>query len=305
MKRYTVLAGIFCVALAGCETPSGEASSGDEQKPVAQAASPESGEEFAEAPREYAHDEPGAAALPPMDAPDDRPLAEIVNQAWAELQVVGHRCDTFDYFPNGGMYTVYCRLKNFGSFSQLETALGIPVFRSGPHQGGRLDRTSETEFGHYNPEFVQGLAEWALPDEEGENFHLIAEATYDYALADLARVYWATYQKLKSEPDFWRAQQEELKAHMAAGEVPFDFYEKFFFFMNPHFMERPDGDFDFFHSRGFDGDHNGNVVKTAVGFWIRRGIDATADEFAGQLEVVMLRFDEEFVSGKPKDVSSK
>jgi len=52
-----------------------------------------------------------------------------------------------------------------------------------------------------------------------------------------------------------------------------------------------DAGFDYFYKHGFDGGHNGNVVKTCIAFWIRRTIDGTANEFYKGLLKLLKTYD--------------
>lgn len=232
---------------------------------------------------------------PASDSPAGQQLQRAAQQAWLEMPTAPHQCETFDYFPDGGMYTVYCRLRNFATFGEVEDALSIPVFTRGPHGDGEIDRRSSTEFGHYNPEFVEELPRWVLPGAEDEEFRQQTQPIYECCLRDLARTYWATYQKLVDHPQFWHEQQQILLDLMETGGVPHMHYEQFFFFMNPLYIDNQDGGFQFFMDNGFDGGvYSGNVVKTAVGFWIRRGIDGTHAEFADGLSRLLQLYDPDF-----------
>jgi hypothetical protein len=222
-------------------------------------------------------------------------LEERARQAWVDIGNVPHQCASYDYFPSGGMYTAYCRLKNFGSFGLLEEALGITVFRSGPHSDGQLDLDSDTSFGHYHPDFVLSLTEWALPALHDEAFLHLTRGIYETYFRPLARVYWMSYRKLREHPDYWDQEQVRLSTSLQGGLDPF-YYENFFYFLNPRFLENPSGGFEYFVDRGFDGDeYDGNVIKTAVGFWIRRGIDETAELFAEALSTVLTLYDQPFL----------
>ncbi len=235
-------------------------------------------------------EDPGLPPEVDHDLLDDR-----ARQAWIDIANVPHRCGAFDYLPNGGMYTMYCRLKNFGSFAELEDALGISIFVSGPHTGGQLDVHNPNAFGHYNPDFVLGLTSWALPGLKDSAFQQRTQSIYDHYFRPLARTYWATYRKLSTHDDFWDQEQVAFSQAVATGNT-LHYHEQFFYFMNPRFLDNPRGGFEYFVDRGFDGGvFDGNVVKTAVGFWIRRGIDETAHLFGDALQVLMETYDHQFV----------
>src|SRR5690554_8036241 len=99
-------------------------------------------------------------------------------------------------------------------------------------------------------------------------------------------VHRATYIKLQQHPEYLAAEVERLNKALTSpqGTAP-DHYERYFYFMNPKFMSNPTDDFDYFYENGLaGGEFNGNVVKSAVGFWIRRHIDGTDRLFYEKLE---------------------
>ncbi|TXD35203.1 hypothetical protein FRC98_17205 [Lujinxingia vulgaris] len=212
-------------------------------------------------------------------------LQRAAREAWLAIERAPHACDTFDYFPHGGLRTLYCRARNFIDAPQLFDLSPVPVFVSGPHHGElKLDATKN--FGHYNPDFVATLASWAIPSPEDTLFIDLTTPTYDRVVMPLAAIYRATYLKLQQNPDYLAAEAKRLtRAMQSPGGVSPDHYEAYFYFFNPHFIANPTGDHTYFSERGFDGGYfDGNVVKSAVGFWIRRHIDGTDALFYANLQ---------------------
>src|SRR5690554_17482 len=224
-------------------------------------------------------------------------LYRLAERAWSDLMRSSNSCDDqFDYFPNGGILIFYCHVQEFATYDQIETILDMPVFLSGPHLDGKLDHQSRTSFGYYNPEFVRTIATWALPAARDKQLLRGTQSIYDRGIQPLARTYWATYQKLKANPHYWDAQQSEIQSYLAGDGLPEFYYDKYFVFMNEEFIANRDKPIDYFYDRGFDGAYDGNVVKSAVGFWIRRSIDGTADEFARGLEQLLALYDPSMVA---------
>lgn len=219
-------------------------------------------------------------------------LSLLVRQSWFSLPGSSDRCaQSYDYFPGGGIYSFYCHTMVIKNFQPLEEALQMPIFLSGPHQLGELNRTSETSFGHYNPEFVQTLTQWAAPALKDDNFRRATQEIYNDYVQPLARIMWATYSKLRNNPDFWRQEQAYLQAYMTRKGSPNYSVENYFFFMHPDFIPNASHDNPFWPSQGFDAGYDGNVTKSAVGFWVRRAIDGTADDFAHALEQLLIVYD--------------
>jgi hypothetical protein len=117
---------------------------------------------------------------------------------------------------------------------------------------------------------------------------------YDEYVAPLARTFFVTRGKLMRNPAYLESETRAYLAMVKAGKLPPMYYEKFFYFMNPSFIEM-DGDENYLSRNGFDGGWDGNVVKTCVAFWIRRTIDGTAQEFNEGLESLLRAYDGDFL----------
>lgn len=66
----------------------------------------------------------------------------------------------YDYWPEGGIRATGSHLASLISLSDLEKMLPCPLYVSGPHKNGQWDLYSE-DFGHYNPQAIQYLADLA------------------------------------------------------------------------------------------------------------------------------------------------
>jgi hypothetical protein len=217
-------------------------------------------------------------------------LDSIVKKAWLNLGESKSVCGDYDYFPEGGMRNFACHLGHFISFKKFQKLIGVPVYLKGPHQAGELDLNSQTDFGRYNPAFVKKLRKVMIPAVKDKKFLKATERNYTRFISPIARIYYVTYKKIHAHPVFINIEKTEYLAAVAGGRN-YD-HEPFFFFMNPEFFTRPDTDYLF--TNGFDGGYSGNVVKTAVAFWIRRNIDGTAEEFFKGLSLLVDTYDPEF-----------
>jgi hypothetical protein len=236
-----------------------------------------------------------APALAPSNRvePDDvKPREPVIDPAvvarvkrlWLELPASEDSCGDFDYFPGGGMKSFACHLDFSSTLVWLTRAWGKALFVDGPHQPGHLDLDNDKSFGHYNPELVRWLVDHLVPAATDPAFRERTQAIYDQQVRPLATIFDATYKKLQASPECRDREVARYQALLDGPGVPPMDYERYFFFMNPKFCDNPDGDFDYFHARGFDGGFDGNVVKTCTAFWIRRTIDGTAATFYEGLE---------------------
>lgn len=226
--------------------------------------------------------------------PDE--LDRAVRTAWREIGTSRSRCDSYDYFPRGGMRNFYCHLMNYMEYGRFRELVGVPAFTSGPHGEKSLVLDAPDSFGHYNREFVARLRRVILPAGRDGAFRAATQAVYDRSVRPLARIFYVTYNTLKQNPAFRDQEMGEYRARLADRSAVAGSYEKYFYFMNPGFFNNQ-GDESYLMDHGFDGGWNGNVVKTAVAFWIRRSIDGTADEFyAGLIDLLNL-YDAAAVNG--------
>ena len=69
--------------------------------------------------------------------------------------------DEFDYWPECGIRVTGSHLASLISLNELQQMLPCPLYVSGPHHDGQWDLDNEDDFGHYNPEAIQYLANLA------------------------------------------------------------------------------------------------------------------------------------------------
>src|SRR5437879_323357 len=90
--------------------------------------------------------------------------SDPIRLAWKGFSGSRPACgdDAFDYFPGGGMRSVYCHALGFLKFDDLKRLAGGKVFAKGPH-GSALVLDSESDFGRYDHAFVRWAAEHLIP----------------------------------------------------------------------------------------------------------------------------------------------
>jgi len=236
-------------------------------------------------------DAPPPGVLPTAIARGSVPGA--VEQAWLGLPGSENGCrGEFDYFPSGGMRIFSCHVQGLLSFARLQELAGLAAFRGGPHTREALDLKNRSDFGRYDPAFVRWLTDHLIP---GPRLQEKTQPIYERYVRPLARIFYATYRKLHSGAPYLAREKTRYLGLVRSRSLPVDYYEKYFFFMNPLYFKIPHGGFNDFHNRGFDGGVNGNVVKTCVSFWIRRAIDGTDEDFARGLERLLAAYDARFL----------
>lgn len=154
----------------------------------------------------------------------------------------------------------------------------VKIFNSGPHKS-EFDWHSN-EFAHYNPEFVKWVSDYLIPGAEDETFRMATQPIYDKHLAVLARAYCRSYEALQLDPSFIEEQKaaylEHVKSETGGNFFNSGPYSEYFSAMEN--LER--GVFPYYAS-------------VAAGFWIRREIDGTADDFIIALRKLIKTYDAE------------
>lgn len=242
----------------------------------------------------------GASPVVPSSAPvtrdpdghaaslDARALS-LARDVWTALDQTTNSCDEFDYFPRGGARIFACHMFSLVSYERIVAVAGRAPFRAGPHGSG-LNLHATNDFGHYDPEFVRFVAQHAVPARHDSAFRAATQAHYDAYVGPLARIFYATHQKLVNNPACFAAERDEYAAAIARGDTQ-DYVEPWFFFMNPTYCAHRRGEYEDYERTGFDGGYDGNVVKTCVGFWLRRAMDGTEAEFFEALTTLLRTYE--------------
>jgi hypothetical protein len=239
-------------------------------------------------------DKPVVMEQPPTPIPDAPPVgaADQALRGWSKRTLCPN---SYDYFPHGGIQSFWCHRPESLTVTALRQAAGGKIFASGPHSADDLVLDAKNDFGHYDPAFVKWLTT-QIPDASTPE----TKAAYDRYLKSLAHVFWQVLGKTKADKACFDREKNGYADLVAKKKLPADYYERWFYFMNPLFCSKPPkGQFDSnLMNHGGDAGYDGNVTKTVTGFWIRRSIDGTYDGFAQGLEKFLKVFDPDFLAGK-------
>jgi hypothetical protein len=184
------------------------------------------------------------------------------------------------------LYTGWLKA-NIGYPIMIELA-GLPVFRRGPHEDGRLHLTSPHDFGRYNPAFLTWLEENLLPVLEHPSFVTLARPRYKIFLEHIGRTYHKAHLRyandrafLKEQAKLYQKENEQRVLGMSESNVPF----------HKRYHLDPDQ---------LVSGENAKHRSEALGFWLRRHLDGTFEQF-GRLMVRLLgKYDSEILEKKEK-----
>ncbi len=237
-----------------------------------------------------APDKPEAQS--PAQTPTSPETNDVVRAVWTRLDQTTNACkETFDYHPGGGLQIFACHLMSLEPYERLSQLFPGKIFLKGPHSPNKLVLTSLDSFGHYNPVFVSWLVDHAIPASADASFRQVTQPLYDQYVKPLAHKFLVTLEKSEQEAVCFAAEVDAYEHMMQSGTPKQWYYERFFFFMNPSFCSNPNGDFAFFNKNGFSGGFDGNVIKTATAFWIRRQLDGTKEQFGRGLRLLVRTYE--------------
>ena len=197
-----------------------------------------------------------------------RPETEAaIRQLWRALPASKSGCDSYDYFPRGGIKSLWCHGKTVMTLLRLRQLAGVAPYVAGPSQK-RLALNAENDFSRYHPAFVRWLIDHGIPSALDPAGLDGLQPSYDRVFRTLARTYLRIVYEIETKDR--GASLKEAYAEWLDEEPPRD---------------RP------FHRR-FE-DQQGNVGTHAMAFWARRLVDGTAWDFKRALEKMVLLYDPE------------
>lgn len=212
--------------------------------------------------------------------------------------------DEQTWIPELGIRGLYCHVKAFLSYERLQALLSENIFVQGPHDGGSLNFKAPWDFGYYNVDVLKRLTEQViLPSLTDVEFVAATQDSYDDYLKALARSYYAAYQFLHTADAAWvgnpigvsyqdheavYADRESIEAsyleHLEQQSLPDDFLQEVFREPTDRIVDESDPEW-----------YN---VNTAFGWWLRRSIDGSEQEFFRILELFLMTYDAEFFTAQ-------
>lgn len=225
-----------------------------------------------------------------LSANKDQAVQQLLTLStqWPSLEVsadLSHGA-IHSWLPDRGIRGRYQIAKQVLAKQALEMLLNEKAFSSGPHENG-IDYTSTTEFGHYNPTFLIKLGSLLQDIFANAIFVSQAQALYDVEFKRYLRTYYLAYAEATKNPEIAISYQRVIeKAQAISGRLPFQSQPSY------HLQEAFRTFSNGLANQGYD-DYE---AFTAPGFWVRRSIDGTADEFYALLTLTLNTFDKAFMA---------
>jgi len=251
------------------------------------------------------HDHPAVNTAPnPKISHPDQPvkqLSEKIKLMATQWQSMRH--DTaLDYdnihswIPESGIRGRYQIAKKVISVAILERIVGEKVFLNNVHAKG-INYRNATKFAHYNPKFLLKLHDILKQISSNERWLTHIQPFYDNELKHYLRTYFLSYEIAANKPVIIKGYLSAIKQQKPSANTVSSFTSQgTSSSISPSiFLQESFRDFaDYLEQQGYD------VYEASVcsGFWVRRSIDGTEDEFFKLLKLMINMFDAEFLKNQ-------
>jgi len=250
-----------------------------------------------------------ACSGPPNET--DTPPALL--DAWVGLDdahealggIEGNPCanDFGTWFHEFGARGLACVAAKAMDPPRLIARAGGSAFESGPHtatsESLHLDLNSERDFGHYNEDFVAWLIDNGIVGEGRPVLRALTQPIYNSHLRRLARIYWLTYEDMEAD-GFPRSTPAGILSDYAGfldgGPIPdgAEAYEGGFSVFA--FTDLSEGLLPRIGLRLSNEWEAKYEANTAFGFWLRRRVDGTQEQWRDGLERMLEAYDGEWLA---------
>ena len=190
------------------------------------------------------------------------------------------------WIPEYGVRGKYYVLKAYVGLEIIESMIGEKAFVKGPHRQ-KINFDSDNEFGHYNPDFLTKLNERLERILKNETFISQTQNFYNQYFKQYLRTYLLSYNIGVNNEKVISGYLKILKSTPDKDQNTFD--QK-----NPSLYLQEE-----FREFAENMEHKGyNIYESFVcpGFWVRRSIDRTHEEFYTLLQTVMSAYDNDFIT---------
>ncbi len=218
-------------------------------------------------------------------------VPEVLRQTFAKLPELAKSTPQREYhalhtwLPERGLRGLYAKVRKDAGLAVLEKLSGVKIFREGPHQKGKLKLDAKAEFGRYNPAFVRWLTTHGIPGQQNPVVRHQLQPVYEKYLRRTARGFFVAHQNFKSQPRRMKQIQARYLELLDKEKDAGDFLQEAF-----------RNDTDRYEKSG----HDWYEVNVAHGFWVRRSIGGTADEFYIALARLLETYDSNFLKEHAK-----
>lgn len=210
----------------------------------------------------------------------DSKNVKIFKDAAMKLDKTEHTLEyEYDDWPEGGIRNVGSHLTSLIPLSQLEKMLPCPLFVSGPHKNGEWNLYDYEEFGHYNPEAIQYLADIAEKVVSDKKFVKMSKPLVEKYLYNQMHIMMVLHDAMYDDNYFNEDGRDYVFNDILEGQGYSD--EGYYIFNSLNLLDEN----NIYLYYGIEMLH----------FWARRYADGTIDEFYDALSTVFMAYFPDYV----------
>lgn len=188
--------------------------------------------------------------------------------------------DEYDYWPECGIRVTGSHLASLISLTDLQQMLPFPLYVSGPHHDGQWDLDNEDDFGHYNPEAIQYLANLAQKVVADKKFVELSKSLIDRYLYRQMHIMMVIHDALYDGTYSQEEREGIFNTSVETKGLEYDDYDVGFYLNRL----KLDDDSDVFF----------NISYRFLHFWARRWVDGTIDPFYQGLSTIFKAYYPEY-----------
>jgi len=229
----------------------------------------------------------------------------LIRSAWISLKP--SKCDEKESIR--GFRYLYCIIKEFDVYRQLILSSDLLIFKEGgPHDRKALNLDSADKFGYYNPEFLEWIQKKAINPNDGK-FKEPIQLAYNDKIKVVARAFYQTHKILFATPEgsdefktikskyqdkiekqtlepcyFGGEDQQPEKCGGLYLQEEFRRLGDYLANQNENISEKINGEDNYWY-----------LANVSGGFWVRRSIDGTEQQFFDILTKLLEIYDSEWL----------
>ena len=188
--------------------------------------------------------------------------------------------DEFDYWPECGIRVTGSHLASLISLTDLQQMLPYPLYVSGPHHDGQWDLDNEEDFGHYNPEAIQYLANLAQKVVADKKFVELSKPLIDRYLYRQMHIMMVIHDALYDGTYSQEEREGIFNTSVETKGLEYDDYDVGFYLNR---LKLDDDSYVF-----------SNISYRFLHFWARRWVDGTIDPFYQGLSTIFMAYYPEY-----------
>jgi len=230
----------------------------------------------------------------------------LIRSAWISLKPLKKSYEECGTWLDYGLRDLYCQIKPFVDYSKLMAISGLLIFKEGgPHTISSLNFEGGYEFGHYNPEFLTWIQEKVVIDPADSIFKQQIQLAYNDKIKVVARAFYQTHKILFATPEGSdefktikskyqdKIEKQTLERCYLGGpekcgglylQEEFRRLGDYLANQNENISEKINGEDNYWY-----------LANVSGGFWVRRSIDGTEQQFFDILTKLLEIYDSEWL----------